>query len=67
MTRKTVNLPIKVPIGRYCWGLLSPPCEYFDNEGGHETCNLNLGDLKCSKSGWVLKPKKCLNLEEERP
>ena len=58
---KFVLLPIKVPEGNYCWDG-HVVCEYFDNEGGHPHCLLNLEDFKYSydKEGKVPKPKKCL-------
>jgi hypothetical protein len=71
MTKKTVNLPIEVPEGKYCWDGINP-CEHFDNEGGHPNCGLGLGvELKYEDggragfSGGVLKPEKCLKLKEQ--
>jgi len=60
-----VNYPIEVPDTLYCWGgkdnLI---CQFFDNEGGHATCDLNFFFLKRTPEGWVLKPTMCKNLEE---
>jgi len=60
---KTVLMPIQVPIGDYCWGD-GKCCEYFDNEGGYSSCDLNFHSLKDDPKGRVLKPKECLNLKE---
>ena len=63
--RKIVLLPIEVPESNYCWGEESI-CMFFDNEGGHPTCKLNVGDpIDDPKTGWVPKPKTCLDLKEE--
>ena len=63
MNTKTVAFPIKVPEDEYCWNWETSSCEHFDNEGGHETCNLNFWKQKRTDKG-VLKPKECLNLKE---
>ena len=54
-------MPIQVPIGNYCWEKYV--CTHFDNQFG-PVCDYHLGDLKCDKNGHVLKPEKCLLLEE---
>lgn len=59
-----VNYPIEVPSGKYCWGpSFDEVCEFHDNEGGHDTCNLQLGGLKNTGKG-CLKAKKCLKLKK---
>jgi len=65
---KTVLLPIKVPVGDYCWEPTPPHtiCDHFDNEGGHPNCNLDLGLLKYEKEDGVLKPEKCRLLKEAK-
>lgn len=68
MAKKTVLRPIEVPVGKYCWAFdthSSELCEYFSNEGGHSTCDLDFWDVKDTKEG-VLKPKECLNLKTEK-
>jgi len=71
---KTVCLPLRVPSHPFCWEYVSPIvdgrgeiCEYFDNEGGHPTCQLKLGSLwdNRTKDG-IRKPKECLALVEIR-
>jgi len=64
MSKITVLYPIKVPPGKYCWEYTFPHelCEHFDNEGGHETCNLGFY-IKKSDDGGVVKPKECFNLK----
>lgn len=62
---KTVSLPIQVTKGKYCW-LRKPPytlCEHFDNEGGHQTCDLGFCGLEDTADG-VLKSPKCNELKE---
>ncbi len=66
---KTVNYPIHVPSGKYCWTYSGEEysCKFFDNEGGHATCNLNFdndeGSAKLKKDG-VPKAKECLALKD---
>jgi len=61
--RKMVIFPIQVPEGDYCWDYsLTGSCDHFDNEGGHETCDLNFYQ-KCDKNG-VLKDPDCKSLKE---
>lgn len=62
---KTVCLPLRVPTGKFCWEYGAPfvICGNFDNEGGHSTCDLNIGDPKDDLIG-VLKPKECLLLKD---
>lgn len=63
---KTVCMPIKVPSGDCCWeptkGFDSEVCEYFDNAGGHETCELGFWPIKRDEKGDCLKPPECLKL-----
>ena len=61
---KTVLMPIEVPDCSYCWEPCDPYriCGYFDNEGGHPTCELNLGSLKYEGEGGVKKPVACARL-----
>lgn len=62
--RKEVVWPIKVPVGKYCWDYeLSGSCDYFDNEGGHSSCELGFHDQKDVKHG-VLKDPECAVLED---
>ncbi len=64
---KTVNYPIKIPSGEYCWMFLNTEhqelCQFFDNEGGNSTCTLGFFDLE-DAFGWVRKAPKCLALKE---
>lgn len=60
---KTVMLPIRVSYTDYCWDH-DRICGYFDNEGGHPSCALDIGTLQFDKEGKVPKPPKCLALEE---
>ena len=64
-SKKVVNLPITVPSGKYCWEYDGVICEFFDNEGGFPSCDLNFdpADQKKSKNG-VLKDPKCAALKE---
>jgi hypothetical protein len=61
---KKVLLPIQVCTGDYCWDG-NRICGYFDNEGGHGRCDLDIGVLDRDKEGFYPKPKKCLELENE--
>jgi hypothetical protein len=63
---KTVMLPIRVPDNDYCWDGMTP-CSYFDNEGGHATCDLNIGTIITTAEGWYRKPLKCRDLNRPRP
>ena len=59
---KEVVLPIKVPSGKYCWEHhISGTCNYFDNEGGHSSCELKFHCQKDTKQG-VLKDPACAAL-----
>lgn len=63
---KVVNYPIRVPCGDYCWqGGAGPICGFFDNTGGHPTCELNFPDLKITEKGYK-KSKKCRDLKERK-
>jgi hypothetical protein len=61
---KKVLLPITVSASDYCWDHICI-CPSFDNEGGHPTCSLYLGNIKFDEEGKVPKPPRCLALEEE--
>lgn len=62
---KIVLYPITVPKGKYCWGK-NTICQFFDNEGGHESCELGFYEQKYDqKTGYVLKPEQCLNLKDK--
>ncbi len=42
---KTVNFQITIPVGDFCYrrtgsGESYVRCEFFDNSGGHPTCNM---------------------------
>ena len=65
MKNKTVLLEIVVPEGEYCWGGSEHNifCEYFDCEGGHPECRLNIGDPDFDQRGWCKKPSSCANLK----
>lgn len=60
--KKNVCLIIEVPNSEYCFdGKYC--CEYFDNEGGHGKCDLNIGTIKYNnETGLYSKPKECLKL-----
>ena len=59
---KTVNLPIQVPDSDYCWdGKVC--CGYFDNEGGHPTCDLGFS-VERDKKWNIPKPGGCSTLEK---
>ena len=65
---KTVNYPMIVPKGDYCWESMPPYaiCSKFSNEGGHRTCDIGLYPLEVAKDGsGVLKPPNCYSLKEE--
>jgi hypothetical protein len=63
MYTKKVAYLIDVPVDKYCWGPHTC-CQFFDNEGGHAHCALNLWGQKTErKTGYVLKPKKCAELK----
>jgi hypothetical protein len=63
---KTVNLPIRVPDGKYCWlGTSIESCEYFDNYGGHDTCKFFFLEYKRDVNGYPKKAKECLVLLEK--
>lgn len=65
MNKKTkiVSYPIKVPYGKYCWDYNERICQYFNNTGGNGKCDLGFYSLAETKKG-ILKPAKCLNLNE---
>ncbi|MBT8448798.1 MAG: hypothetical protein KJO69_03860 [Gammaproteobacteria bacterium] len=72
----TIKIPVRVPSGDYCVGNKDMSiCEYYDNTGGHPTCEceymLNESGkrsyytLKYDKFGKVPKNPKCLALTFE--
>ncbi len=64
MPYKTLNFPIRVPKGDYCWK--DEICSYFDNYSGVPNCLLRIGELKYeyNKSSFVKKPQECINLKK---
>lgn len=66
MPYKTVNLPIRVPEGKYCWEFNGEHniCHYLSNEGGYPECALGLGNVDFTEGEGVLKPEKCKSLLE---
>ena len=59
---KKVLMPITVPDGIYCWNHITEEiCYYFDNEGGHPSCDLGLHIFGNSDKFGCKKNKKCLN------
>ena len=57
--KQIVLLPIQVPDSEYCWKYDgSSICEFFDNEGGHEKCEYNIGSPIRTNDG-AKKPKEC--------
>ena len=62
---KLVSMPIEVSSGDFCLddseGRI---CGYFDNHGGQEGCDLNMGHLIYDQQGKVAKPEKCKALTE---
>jgi len=61
---KTVNLPINVPDGEHCWtGLNGELCPRFDNEGGHDKCELFSLAWKRDDNGYPKKAKECMDLK----
>ncbi len=64
MEKKEVVWPIKVPVGKYCWEyLVTGSCDFFDNEGGYETCELKFWGQKSAKKG-VIKDPMCAALKD---
>ena len=60
--KKTVFIPIKVPIGKYC-NIPDNACKYFAEMWEHPTCNMHFSLSDCDKKGRVLKSKDCTKLE----
>jgi hypothetical protein len=61
---KMVNLQILVPEGKFCCFFRaedSYTCQFFDNEGGHPTCAMDLGSPELEGWGYV-KPYACADL-----
>lgn len=69
MSTKIVLKPIIVPDGDYCWQFDgdNPICEHFDNEGGHNTCDLGYDLDGGITNGGVPKNPKCAKLERYIP
>jgi hypothetical protein len=63
--RKEVVMPIEVPVTDFCWDHITP-CTWFDNEGGHPTCDLFVDHLKYNEEGLVRKPDKCLKFKDAK-
>ncbi len=71
MATKIVLLPVKVPVGKYCWEYSGNRqiCDHFDNEGGHVTCavghitGFRITYEQETKDG-ILKPDICKNAYE---
>ena len=62
---KTVLIPVEVCVGDFCAG--GPDwriCTYFDNQGGHPTCDKKLGTLMYDEKGQCLKPDVCRTAKE---
>jgi len=70
MNTSEVTIKLHVPKGKYCWEFVYPPkiCGFFDNEGGHSTCDIDsvtkAYSLKDTPEG-VLKDGQCSNQEKE--
>lgn len=60
---KLVNLPIRVPVGNYCWDGRTT-CPHFDNHGGHGVCDLGFGPVKL-KDGTHRKDSECMGLDDD--
>jgi hypothetical protein len=65
MAKKIVSFEIEVPSGAFCWEYTGDNtiCEFFDNEGGHETCLLGFDGQFRADTG-CLKAKDCAQLKE---
>ena len=55
-------MPIEVPDNHYCWDGKTP-CQFFDNYGGHGSCDLKLGSPDRDKEGYYPKPELCIELD----
>lgn len=65
MTIKKVMLPIEVPTGKYCSQGGMSTCENLDTRGYGTGCGLGLGYIEeDAKTGWDLKPERCIALIE---
>ena len=65
MKKKIVLYPITVPDSDYCWEYSGRSvCEFFSNEGGHETCGLHFRGQKRCEEG-VKKAHECAKLKEK--
>jgi len=61
---KMVSLQILVPEGVFCCKFRaedSYTCQFFDNEGGHPVCSMDLGSPVLEGWGYV-KPSACADL-----
>lgn len=62
---KIVLMPIRVPSGKHCWEYHNGEvCQYFDNSGGHDTCDLGFSLGKRDENG-SLKSENCAKLIEK--
>lgn len=62
---KIVQYPLSAPEGQYCRIFSdknSEICPQYDNEGGHNTCNMGYFINKENQEG-VLKDPECLSLD----
>lgn len=64
MSYKNVSHVIRVPSGTHCWEFFGDKsiCKFFNNEGGHSTCELEFSPLKDVYDG-VIKAQECYDLE----
>lgn len=62
--KKTVLLPLEVPDSAYCWEFSTHNvCQYYDNEGGHSSCDMGFSISMKDKINGVPKPKECMELK----
>lgn len=62
MSYKKVNIPLEVPVGKYCCDGGRTVCEKFDVNGYGSGCGLRLGYSEEDRKGRRLKPEKCISL-----
>jgi len=66
-----ISIKVSVPVGDYCVNHDDHSiCEYFDNEGGHPTCDIDrlfkgYDSLNYDNNGRVPKLSACLNGNDE--
>ena len=60
---KDVLLPVRVPVGDYCWNH-KRICPQFDCEGGHPQCAMGFSIEFHDDTHDVRKPKGCLELKD---